>query len=571
MTKRATRSQIERLDQLKGSFTPPDAKRALGLLNQIRHLRFADAELFARYHETVLFIRAYPANRAVLTSAEKALCAVPLQVREMLDAGVETSPLDEVDLSGIAGTSVSGVFSYPVAAWLANQHSAEVIIDWDGYVDEARLAETWPRFMPLLEDETLVEAHFPYLEWLEAAAGPPDEALPWLIHHFAALPMPYSRQAELYNSLRLYPIWKPVRFDMTRSGMRFPAGKTFYHRGPLVARRDVSLVKELDGPPLASEPLSAKEGAAILELIRQTSTQRYRELHGFSYGDPASFFRFDAGRGIDIYVNEALPERRLPLRAYHSGFMVKNGVPIGYVEGLSLFDRMEIGFNIYYTFRDGESAYLYAKVLKIFHQLLGIDCFSVDPYQIGHENEEGLASGAFWFYRKLGFQPARTDLLKLVQQEEKKIAGSSGYRTPVTTLARIAEGHVYYDRAASTRSHDWSSFQVRNLGLAAQRHMKAKFGGDSDAFRAAAEAHAARTLGISPRRWPQPDRAAFANWAPVLYLIDDLANWTRAEKKLAVKIIRAKGSGSEVEYLGLLQRHTRLRDAVMAIAEDDRS
>ncbi len=45
----------------------------------------------------------------------------------------------------------------------------------------------------------------------------------------------------------------------------------------------------------------------------------------------------------------------------------KNGVPIGYFEGLSLFERMESGFNLYYTFRDGETAWLYARTLNVMH------------------------------------------------------------------------------------------------------------------------------------------------------------------------------------------------------------
>ena len=47
---------------------------------------------------------------------------------------------------------------------------------------------------------------------------------------------------------------------------------------------------------------------------------------------------------------------RLPVRAYHAGMFFKNGVPIGYVEGLSRSNRMEVGFNLYYTFREGETA-----------------------------------------------------------------------------------------------------------------------------------------------------------------------------------------------------------------------
>ena len=88
----------------------------------------------------------------------------------------------------------------------------------------------------------------------------------------------------------------------------------------------------------------------------------------------------------------------------------KNGVPIGYFEGLSFFERMESGFNLYYTFREGETAWLYANILNVMSRLTGVSSFSLDPYQIGFENEEGIQSGAFWFYRKLGFRSTRRSI-----------------------------------------------------------------------------------------------------------------------------------------------------------------
>ena len=98
------------------------------------------------------------------------------------------------------------------------------------------------------------------------------------------------------------------------------------------------------------------------------------------------------------------PDKRLPLRAYHAAIIFKNGVAVGYFEGLSIFERLESGFNFYYTFREGETAWIYAKTLAILRHLLGVTVFTIDPYQIGYENEEGIESGAFWFYRKFGFR-----------------------------------------------------------------------------------------------------------------------------------------------------------------------
>src|SRR5258707_10994235 len=175
--------------------------------------------------------------------------------------------------------------------------------------------------------------------------------------------------------------------------MKLPARKIFFHNRPLIARREVSLADELKSPPIPVEKLSRALGEKILEMARETSAVRYRELHGFTFGDPRRVLKADLGRGVEAFVLGVPPRNRLPLRAYHAALIFKNGVPVGYFEGLSIFERMESGFNFYYSFREGETAWIYAKTLAVFHHLLGVTAFSIDPYQIGYENEEGIESG----------------------------------------------------------------------------------------------------------------------------------------------------------------------------------
>ena len=105
---------------------------------------------------------------------------------------------------------------------------------------------------------------------------------------------------------------------------------------------------------------------------------------------------------------------------------------------------MEAGFNLYYTFRQGETAWLYAKLLKIFRQRFRVNTFFIDPYQIGHENEEAIESGAFWFYHKLGFRSESQEIEALAAKEEKKIAADPSYRTPPRILRKLAAEPVAY-------------------------------------------------------------------------------------------------------------------------------
>ena len=83
-------------------------------------------------------------------------------------------------------------------------------------------------------------------------------------------------------------------------------------------------------------------------------------------------------------------------------------------------------------------------LLKLLQERSGVKTFSVDPYQIGHENEEAIESGAFWFYRKLGFWPESEEVARLLAREERKMEARSGYRTSEATLRRLAEGRMIY-------------------------------------------------------------------------------------------------------------------------------
>ncbi len=105
----------------------------------------------------------------------------------------------------------------------------------------------------------------------------------------------------------------------------------------------------------------------------------------------------------------------------------------------------EVGVNLYYTFRQGETAWLYARLLKLFHERFRVSSFFVDPYQLGHENEEAIESGSFWFYYKLGFRPESPEVARLAERELPKIAADPGYRTRPATLRRLAAGPVVYE------------------------------------------------------------------------------------------------------------------------------
>jgi hypothetical protein len=559
-------TDLERLEEAKRR--RPGAGEVARLLRSLRERRFSDAGALIRFHDTLLFLRAYPHSRTVMKLAEDILSSFGSRVASFAASGADMSPFDHPEVSGIVGTSVTTDYSYEVVLWLKRRFGRSVSIDWEGYEATDRLRAAWPAFLPLLEEEALEDANVPYLEYLKQVDK--GDGLSWLLSRIEALPLAPREEAERYDALGLSVAWSLGDGRATRTRMRSPARRIFFHDAPLITRRDVSLEAEISSPPLPIRRLPRKEALAILETTREATALRYREYYAFTFGDPSAVLQADAGRGLQIFLIGTERGCRLPLRSGYGGFLVKNGVPIGYFEALAFFERMEVGFNLYYAFREGESAWTFARSLKFLRQALGVTSFSLDPYQIGYENEEAVASGAFWFYRKLGFHSTDAKLRELTAREEAQIAADASYRTPPRALRRLATHNLLYEvesRESRVESSEgsWDSFHIRRIGLAVARRMAREFGSDAEKIRRASEASVARALGVNPRRWSREEREAFAGFALVLGLVPDLPRWKREEKQALVEVVRAKAGPRESRYLHLMQRHARLRAAIIRL------
>ena len=562
-----TRFLVE-LEELKRRFgaAPRPLEQKLRALSGCR---FDEADELIRFHEALLFFRAYPPNASVLKQVEGILKTFEQRVSQLRDTDADLSPLDDPEVSGLDGTSVTSNFSYTIVCWLAAKYPSQLSIDWDWFEEEERFGATMPRFLPLLAEDAMVEAHVPCRVWLQAAKGHANEVV-WLIERFKSLKISDKAKAELYDSLKIHVRWQ-FGLRASRTRMKLPAQRIFFHDAPLIHRREISLAKELGSSPIPIQKLSPVQGEKILDMARETSAVRYRELHGFTFGDSRRVLKADLGRGTEAFVMGVPAESRLPLRAYHAALIFKNGVPVGYFEGLSIFERMESGFNLYYTFREGETAWLYARILRLMRQLLGVNVFSIDPYQVGHENEEGIESGAFWFYRKLGFRPVRPDLMKLALAEERKLSADPRRRTSARTLRRLAAGHRLYEVSGTSsrgrvsgQAGKWDRFEIRNLGLAVQQRMAREFDGDAQKIRTHSVDFVERTLGLRTRSRSEAELAALENLALVLAMIP-IDRWGTDDKQLAGRIIQTKAGRDESLYLRLMQKHLPLRAEVIRL------
>ena len=564
MAANALDHQLSQLEASRYLFGHKEAARVVKLLQRLDAARFTDPASLIRFHEALLFLRAFPQGPAVVRATGRILNRFHKKVEALRKGGAEMDDFEPIEVSGIAGIQMEDTLSFDVARWLIQRMPGKVEIAWKNYEPGRELGTIGPRFMPLLEDDAYVEADTPWRRWLETASGKKGSDPAWLVERFADLPLAPIQKAELYESLRVPLRWNLKNSAIARTRNWKPVPSVFYHNEPLISRSQVSLAAELARPPVQLTKLSHKRAGEIMDLIREVMLVRYRELYGTTLCDPASVVRADVGRGVTIHLWNLPPDRRLPLRAYVAGLTLKNGVPINYIEAIGLCEWIEVGFNTFYTFRGGEAGWIYAQVLRCLCHLMGTTCVSVYPYQLGHDNEEAIESGAFWFYRKLGFRPGRAELQKLAEREEGKIAADPKYRTPAKTLRRLASGHVFYELPGSEVGA-WDSFSTRNIGLRVNRRMAREFQGDSGSMRKESVRSIARTLGMDTSQWTPSERATFENFAILLALVPGLRSWKRDEKDALVRIIRSKSKADEMLYLHLTERHERFREALLKL------
>ena len=557
-------THLAALQQFRHMYGKSSAKLVEQALLHFRNVEFPDPDSLVHFHDALLFLRAFPQSSRVAKLAGQLLSGVGRHMAQLQRKGADFDLLDDEEFSGIANTTLHDTPTYELARWLVHRFPREVSPNWDVEAVARQLSSSLPSFVPLIADDCLVEPDTPYLEWFSAAAGGSDRILPWLLERIENSSLPLLLKTAYYDALAIELEWKLGESRASRTYNIRETAQLFVHREPLITRKQVSLDAELSSSDLPARKLPRKRGEEAVNMAREVLTVRYRELHGSTRADVQNVYEAEVGRGVQLFLWGVPPEWRLPLRAYHAGFTLKNGVPVNYFEAISLGEWVEVGFNTFYAFREGETAWIYSKILHLLNQLTGVTCFSAYPYQLGHENEEAIKSGAFWFYRKLGFRPGRPELLALAEREEARMERKPGYRSSARTLRKLAAHHAFYEFGPSPRGL-WDTFSDRNIGFKVQKQMASKFNSDPERMRAETVARLSKMLSLSPGSLNAAERMAFYNLAPVLNLVDDLPRWSTQERRAAGDIVRAKAGAEEFGYLRGLQAHHKLRNALVRL------
>jgi len=264
------------LEGAKNRFNSNSPGLIAKLLSQLSKFQL-DPHQLIRFHECLLFLRAFPSGPSLIPRVENLLSTFHRCIEKLRALHAGMSVFDDFDTSGIAGTVMQDTLSFDVAQWLTLRipHNVEIAWDdyWDDYQAERARGTIWPRFIPLLEEDADVEANIPWQSWLDNARGR-HNALVWLIHRFAQLPLPDRERAELYDSLHLPLRWKLENLKLSRTRNWARPRCFYFHNAPLIQRSEVSLAHELAQPAPKLEKLSLAAGESVMQAIREVMVVR---------------------------------------------------------------------------------------------------------------------------------------------------------------------------------------------------------------------------------------------------------------------------------------------------------
>ncbi len=307
-----------------------------------------------------------------------------------------------------------------------------------------------------------------------------------------------------------------------------------------------------------------------MHLARTALYSRGRETDPISYTSESDVTLFSLESGIDVILLGSTPTRRRPLETFVGYLAAKNGYPIAYGGAWMLGPQADIGVNIFDTFRGGESAYLFAQIIRVYHRHFGIEAFEVEPYQFGKDNEEAIDSGAFWFYWRLGFEPTQKDLKQLATREWGQISAAREYRTSKATLRKLAQGRVRLqltEKRKETASAN-SRIAVYSCAVSVLDFIGKKHQGNWAHAYADSQAKLCEWLGIrSLHTWSDEQRAALRSLALYFAPFPEIKRWPVSEKTRLTELIRAKGQAAERPYQMLLLRSEPIRQLLTKLSK----
>src|SRR5690349_14941088 len=130
---------LNKLEQARTQIGTITERELVRLLSAAGRVTFGkDAPSLIRFHDLLLFFRAFPSGPSIVRLADRLLGNFEKKVRTTLAAGADADDFAPEEVVGIAGTVVEATFSYPMVCWLVERHPQSLSIQWEDYERETQ-------------------------------------------------------------------------------------------------------------------------------------------------------------------------------------------------------------------------------------------------------------------------------------------------------------------------------------------------------------------------------------------------------------------------------------------------
>lgn len=547
---------VDALRALRKQFGEAARRKKLIALQGIDPSRVNDARTGLALHDALLFACAFPDNAAIRAAAENGLAALG---RRLARLPVATRRL--LDDSGLEGSTSRYAFPFGIAGWLAAHFPGEVAIDWTAFTERSGLDALVRQVATAAERDALDAGALDARAWLHlAGATAPTDELRWILR--AAGRGPLAAAVQRYDSMGL-----PLRWRLTGSPGSATRNRVAFapvvHRARGFRRAPASPARFIATPLREIVRPTGRDATRVLDAARAALAARCREVDAISYPNHDEVWLADLGEGARLAVIGAVPRMRLALEANYGYVLFSNGVPIGYGGVSPLFFDANTGINIFEAFRGGEAAYLWCAMLRTFRTLFGTTRFVVNAYQFGEGNTEAIASGAFWFYYRLGFRPAARDARRLAAREAARLRNNRSHRSTSATLRALATGDLHLVLPGFREELVVEEAWLERIARGVARNLA----GAAPAARASFVRQGLRDvfarLGVSSReRGALVAHPGALTLGPVIALLDGIERWPEPARRALVDLMRTRGGPRERDYVRSAQRHRRFLRAL---------
>lgn len=553
-------SPIQQLHSIRRSFGRASARRKERLLIKIANLERIPARDLVVLQSTLDFVRAYPDNQRILEGCRDVVARLRPHVQHV-SGGCDSTVLWNTGFPGAVNTHE---YSYATLCSLVRRNPSGFEIDWDQWEDDGRLASMLEMLLSAIENEAMEYVSLEWHEWTaQVRPRSCSRDLLFLLGLFERSCFSPPERACLFDSLGL-----PIRYVLDEVGtgrceVELPVDEVHY-QSHNIPRESFPLEPEIRKPLPVQGPVGLGLGRQILDFALRALCSRNLEIHALMYGNPGDVVLLSAERGIQVALAGVVPEHRNALSGSYSFLVLKNGVPIAYGPASPFLGSCEMGINLFPEFRGSEIRYICSQLMRLLHHALGVDYFYLTRYGMGEDNEDAIGSGAFWFYRRLGFHVSAPEVEVLARAEEERMRADPRHRSSTRMLHRLSQTEAYYDLSEGKCVR----FPFGRLGLAVARFVAEEFDGDRVLAARSCTSRVLRALNIdSVSRWSKDELRAFRNVAPALAMIPDIESWPERDKSEMKRIIRAKGGQSEAPAGIRMARHRRFRNAILRLAE----